>query len=126
MQKGGDMKAYTPNLPYAVPAELMTPSYEKVKGTNKKIFTKVDDIYISFKTFGGTETQDNGVIAVEDTATVETWYRPDITSASRIRVYGKDYEVLGTPENINMANTYLKVKVKAVKGGARWQKAETG
>ena len=36
----------------------------------------------------------------------------------RIRVYGKDYEVLGTPENINMANTYLKVKVKAVKGGA--------
>lgn len=35
MQKGGDMKAYTPNLPYAVPAELMTPSYEKVKGTNK-------------------------------------------------------------------------------------------
>lgn len=118
MQKGGDMKAYTPNLPYAVPAELMTPSYEKVKGTNKKIFTKVDDIYISFKTFGGTETQDNGVIVVEDTATVETWYRPDITSASRIRVYGKDYEVLGTPENINMANTYLKVKVKAVKGGA--------
>lgn len=49
---------------------------------------------------------------------METWYRPDITSASMIRVDGKDYEILGTPENINMANIYLKIKVKAVKGGA--------
>lgn len=118
MQKGGDVKVYTPNLPYTVPAELLTTSYEKIKGTNKKIFKKTDDIYISFKTFGGTETQNNGILAVEDTAMVETWYRPDITSASMIRVDGKDYEILGTPENINMANIYLKIKVKAVKGGA--------
>ena len=112
------MKAYTPNLPYNVPAELMSAHYEKIKGTNKKVYTKTDDIYISFKTFGGTETQNNGVIAVEDTAIVETWYRPDIESSSRITIGVKEYEILGTPENINMENRYLKFKVKAVKGGA--------
>lgn len=49
MQKGGDVKVYTPNLPYTVPAELLTTSYEKIKDTNKKIFKKTDIYIISDK-----------------------------------------------------------------------------
>ena len=73
---------------------------------------------MSFRTFGGTEKTSNGQIVVENTATLETWFRQDITPASRFKIDGTTYEVLGAPENIGMRNQYLVAKVRAVKGGA--------
>ena len=55
---------------------------------------------------------------VENTGVVQTWYRPDIKADCRLVIDGLDYEILGTPENINMSNQYLQMKVRAVKGGA--------
>lgn len=112
------MKMFTPSLPFNVHAELMVASVENVKGTNKKTYTKKDDIYISFKTFGGTEITSNGQVVVENTGVVQTWYRPDIKADCRFVINGLAYEILGTPENINMSNQYLQMKVRAVKGGA--------
>lgn len=112
------MKMFTPSLPFNVHAELMVASIENVKGINKKTYAKKDDIYISFKTFGGTETTSNGQVVVENTGVVQTWYRPDIKADCRLVIDGLDYEILGTPENINMSNQYLQMKVRAVKGGA--------
>ena len=71
----------------------------------------------SFKTYGGTETTSNDVLMVIDTAKIETWYRPDITSASQIRLGSKVYEVMGEPENIEQRNQFLQFKVRGVKGG---------
>ena len=74
----------------------------------------------SFKTYGGTEKNVNGVYSIEDTANIETWYKPDIKANCRIAVANTEaiYDILGEPENINMRNQFLKFKVKRVKGGA--------
>lgn len=112
------MKQFIPDLPYSVFAELLNPQEKAEKGSVKKSYIKIDDIYISFRTFGGTETVKNDILVVENTATVQTWYRPDIKAGSRLKIGGLEYDILGTPENINMSNQYLQFKVRAVKGGA--------
>lgn len=110
--------AWQPNLPYATPAELLNPIGETmVKGVKQKQYGESERVYVSFRTFGGTEKTSNGQIVVENTATLETWFRQDITPASRFKIDGTTYEVLGTPENIGMRNQYLVAKVRAVKGG---------
>lgn len=112
------MKQFIPDLPYSVFAELLNPQEKTEKGSVKKSYIKIDDIYISFRTFGGTETVKNDILVVENTATVQTWYRPDINAGSRLKIGGLEYDILGMPENINMSNQYLQFKVRAVKGGA--------
>lgn len=110
---------YQPRAPFNVSAQLLKPTLKKVKGVEKKIFVVDDEPFnCSFVTFGGTETTVNGLTVVENTAVVETWYDPRITSDCNIRVDGLDYEILGTPENINMRCQYMKFKVRAIKGGA--------
>ena len=110
---------YKPKSPFNVAAHILTPEYKIVKAVRKKIFVpEKEPFYCSFKSFGGTETQVNGVTVVEDTAELETWYNPAIESDKNIRVNNKDYEILGTPENIDMRNQFMKFKVRAVKGGA--------
>lgn len=111
---------WTPNTPYNTMAMLQNQvGTSEAKGVTKKIYDEVGEkIFVSFRTFGGTEKVSNGQLVVENTGVVETWYRPDITSASRLLIEGTTYEVLGTPENINMRNRNLVMKVRAVRGGA--------
>ena len=111
--------SYRPSEPYCTPVELFNPTYETVKGVTKKVYPETGElIFCSFKTYGGTETTINGQLAVVDTANVETWYRPDITSASQIRLGAKRYEVIGEPEDIEQRHQFLKFKVRGVKGGS--------
>ena len=113
------MAEYTPSTPFNVCATLLVPSIVTVKGVRKKEYTTdADPVYCSFKTFGGTEKVINDLLVVEDTAVLETWYDPRITSECKFEIGGVQYEILGTPENINMRNQYMKLKVRAIKGGA--------
>lgn len=102
------------------PLELYIPTETRVKGVLKKTYTKDMTFFASFKTYGGTEREVNGVTVIEDTADIVCWYHPNIKSNCRIRNLndGTDYEVMGRPENINQQNQFLKFKVKAVVGGA--------
>lgn len=110
--------SYRPSEPYCIPVELFNPTYEVVKGVEKKVYAENGEvIFCSFKTYGGTETTVNDQLTVVDTANIETWYRPDITSASLIKLGGKSYEVIGVPENIEQRNQFLKFKVRGIKGG---------
>lgn len=111
---------YRPNFPFTVPMFVFIPETKTVKGSTKKIYPADGElIYCSFRTFGGTETTSNDVLIVEDTAVIETWYRPDIKGDCILQnVDGVKYEILGTPENINMRNQILKFKIRALKGGA--------
>lgn len=109
---------YRPNEPFVTTLELLNPVYTKVKGVEIKSYIPVGIINCSFKTYGGTETTTNDVYTVIDTATVESWYRPDITSASRVKLGSKVYEVIGEPEDISMRHQFIKFKVRAVVGGA--------
>nr|DAV36540.1 MAG TPA: PORTAL PROTEIN, 15 PROTEIN, HEAD PROTEIN, TAILED BACTERIOPHAGE, SIPHOVIRIDAE.6A [Caudoviricetes sp.] len=113
------MANYRPNVPFNVPMFLFAPKIEVIKGVAKKIYPDNGDlIYCSFRTFGGTESKSNGVLVVEDTAIIETWYRPDIKSDCILKnENGDSYEILGTPENINMRNQIMKFKIRKVSGG---------
>jgi len=120
------MAAYKPHTPYNVPFFLQTPTVSIVKGIPYKTYTEAQTPrFCSFRTFGGTENTENDLYTVIDTATVETWFDPAITAACRIRVAptdgsgtGKVYEILGTPENIEMRNQFAVFKVRAITGGA--------
>ena len=110
---------YRPDFPYDTPVELFNPSYETIKGVTKKVYPEkpVDVIFCKFRTYGGTESNVNGQLTVVDTANIETWYRPDITSASMIKLGAKEYEVIGEPEDIEQRHQILKFKVRGVNGG---------
>lgn len=128
------MSNYRPTIENPIPLVLLVPTYKKVSGVAKKEYPTVkealsilDDkgnsinlFFGSFKTYGGTEKNVNGVYSIEDTANIETWYRSDIKANCRIAVANTEaiYDILGEPENINMRNQFLKFKVKRVKGGA--------
>lgn len=105
--------------PLTVPMKLFIPTETRVKGVLKKTYPEEGvQIFGTFRTFGGTERVFNDSYVVEDTAVIETWYRPDISAECRIEVNGVPYEVRGTPENIEMRNQFLLIKVRAIKGGA--------
>lgn len=75
--------------------------------------------FCNFSTYGGTEKTVNGLLTVEDTAQIVTWYEPDIKGADGIRILetSADYEIIGEPENIELRNQEMMFKVRRIKGG---------
>lgn len=114
------MADYKPNTPYNVAFFLLVPDgYKSIKGVRTKVFKKeLEPRYCSFRSFGGTERVVNNVLVVEDTAIIETWYDPAITAGCNIQVDDLQYEILGTPENINMRGQYMRFKIRCIEGGA--------
>ena len=117
------MANYRPNLPFSTPLVLLIPTYTKANGVRTKVLPELADgvkIFGTFKTYGGTEKTVDGIYSITDTAVVETWYRPDITSDCIIALAdtGAKYEILNEPENIDRRNQFLKFKVQRIKGGA--------
>lgn len=115
------MAQYKPSQPFSVPVKLLIPVYKTIKGVRKKVFPEDGEIiFCSFKTYGGTESNVDDVYTIEDTAKIETWYRPDIKSDCAVKLAdtGAVYEIINEPENINMRNQYCVFKVRRVKGGA--------
>lgn len=97
--------------------KLVKVSIEKVLGADKRIEQEVGEFFANFKSYGGTEKDVNGVLMIEDTATIVTHYRPDIQSGCLIvRDDGARYEILNDPENIELRNIALKFKVRRIKG----------
>lgn len=118
------MMAYRTAAPFLVPFKLLAPIVTNVRGARVKDYAKPSDVdtvmFCSFRTFGGTERMTNDLYTIEDTATLNTWFHPSITADCRIYICdtGKTYEIVGTPENIDMRNQYLSIKVRAIGGGA--------
>lgn len=114
------MSEYRPTGPFNVPMWIFVPQKITVKGSTKKVYPdEGEQIWCTFKSFGGTEINNNGVLIVEDTAVIETWFRPDIKSDCKIKDEdGIEYEILGTPENISRRNQFLRFKIRALRGNA--------
>ena len=116
------MVNFNPALPYTTPILLLIPTYTTEKGVPVKKYDESNGIKIfcSWKTYGGTETTQNDLYTVLDTAQIETWYRPEIKSDCRIKDLETKavYEILGKPEDINRRHQFMKFKVQAVEGGA--------
>ena len=109
--------------PLATPLILLKPTYSGAYGVATKTYPEPDKgilIYGTFKTYGGTEREANGLYSVENTAVVKTWFRPDIKSDCRIYVPDMDetYDILGEPEDISMRHQHMEIRLMQVKGGA--------
>lgn len=103
-----------------VAVKLLIPTATRYNGVNRYSYPADGDlVYVSWKSYGGTESIVDGVYSVIDTASLTMRYRPDVKSACRIlRADGVIYEIKGEPENVDLANQWLICKVERVKGGA--------
>lgn len=110
---------FQPSAPFTVPLTVLTTSESKVNGVWVKSRAEGRTLLCSFRTFGGTESEKDGRIAVEDTAVVETWFAPDLTAGIALRMGdGSEWEVLGTPEDVEMRHQWTRMKVRRLQGGA--------
>lgn len=111
-------KQYQPQAPFSVPAMLLKRSMEKVNGVNQETFTDKIMFYCAAKSYGGTEKVVNGVVVIEDTWQIDTWYNPDFGKGDRIRFLddNTEFEILASPENINRRGQYMRFKVSSIGG----------
>lgn len=109
---------YKPSLPFNVPARILKAEYTKVNGVKTKRFTDGDQIFVSARSYGGTERTINDQVIIEDTIQIETWYRPDITSMDGLRLLddGSEWEIVNHPEDIDRRHQWLKFKIKRIVG----------
>ena len=122
------MSDYRLEIKNPIPLVLLVPNIKNINGVNKKSYPSIKEaikdennlFFGSFKTYGGTEKNINGVYSIEDTANIETWYRPDIQSNCRIARANDNaiFDIINEPEDINQRHQFLKFKVKRLKGGA--------
>lgn len=117
------MARYKPAKEFSTPMLLyLVTGTENVLGVEKKIYSTEGILfYGSFATYGGTESVNNGLVTVADTAKVETWYRPEFAASARVALANapsKLYEIVGEPENVEQRNLYTVIKLSRVKGGA--------
>ena len=103
---------------FNVPAVILTPTTTKINGITKKDFVESETIFVSAKSYGGTEKVVNDLYVIEDTMVIETYFRPDITSDCNLKLLDDNsvWEILNTPENIDRRNQFLKFKIKRIKG----------
>lgn len=131
------MNNYRLEITDPIPLILLIPKeVNKVNGVNKKEYPTIEEalsvkdkngksinlFFGSFKTYQGTfikESNINGLFSIEDTANIETWYRPDITSKCRIARASDNaiFDIINEPEDINQRHQFLKFKIRRVKGG---------
>ena len=114
---------FKPTQPFNVAMKILTPTSDVVKGVTKKTYSDPDEselFFGSFKTFGGTENFSNEIYTIFNTATINTWYNPHITTDCIIYICetGEEYDVISEPENINMRHQYMQFKVQKVGGKA--------
>ena len=117
------MSRYRPGKPFDTPLLLFpVVSTEMVKGRLVKTYASGGILFFgSFVTKGGTEREVNGVTVVEDTATVETWYRPEFAASGLVALAnnpGKRYEIQGEPEDIEQRHQFTTMRLSRYKGGA--------
>lgn len=116
-------RRYQPHQPFTVAMRLLVPTTTMVKGVKQKIYSDVDKselFFASFRTFNGTEVFNNEVYTIEDTGTVDTWFNPHITTDCRVYIIetGDEWDIISSPENIDMRHQFMQFKVKRIGGKA--------
>lgn len=111
---------YRPQTPFSVPARILKGTYTKVNGINSKTFVNGSDIWVSAKSYGGTEREVNGKLVIVDTLVIECFYTPEITSIDGLMLLDdlSKWEIMNTPEDIERRHQFLRFKVQRVVGDA--------
>lgn len=108
-------------MPFNVAMVLLTATESNVQGVTKKTYQAVKDgksFFGSFRTFGGTESRSDDVVTLIDTAIINCWYDPDIKAECAVYICetGQTYDIIGTPEDIEMRHQYMQFKVRKAGG----------
>ena len=91
---------------------------ETVNNRTVKQYSEVGTVRGKFKLKGTTEITANGLTVVNDKTTFITWYKADYSTSDILTIGGVDYEIIGTPENVEMRNRYSVLNLERVNGGA--------
>ena len=104
--------------------EFITPAVHK-KATNKtvnnrtqKVYTEVGTVRGKFKQKGTAETNANGLTVINEKTTFITWFKADFAAADILTINGVDFEIIGTPENVEMRSRYSVLTLERISGGA--------
>ena len=104
--------------------EFVTPAVHK-KATEKtidnqpiKVYTEAGTVRGKFKQKGTAETTANGLTLINEKTTFITWYKADFKAADILTINGVDFEIIGTPENVEMRNRYSVITLERIGGGA--------
>lgn len=110
------MSNYTMQERYQTPCRVLTVKESKINGIVKKEYTEGDVFFASVKSYGGTETVINNVFVIQDTLSIETYYRDDIKSECMLELLDDNskWEILNTPEQIDREKKIIAFKVKKI------------
>lgn len=108
--------AYDMQNRYTTPCRMLKPTMEKINGVVVKKYTEGDLFFASVKAYGGSEGIINNVYVIQDTLTIETFYREDIKGDCQLQLLDDNsiYEILNTPEQIDREKKIITFKVKRI------------
>lgn len=98
------------------PCRILTPTNEKINGCVVKSYKEGDVFFASIKSYGGTDTTINNVFVIQDTLSVESFYRQEIKSNCKLKLLDDDslWEIINTPEMIDREKKIILFKVKRI------------
>ena len=107
------------NFPFRVHYRVYNPVYTRENGVDVKNWKDVGHIFAGVKTYGGSETEKNGVTVVRDTAVLHTWYNTICKTDSRlIDDTGGIWSIITPPEDIDASKRFLSFRIERIQGGA--------
>ena len=104
--------------------EMVTPATHKkpvvtlVYGHDQRTYAIQGTIKGKFKQKSTRELNANGLRIVEDQIQFFTWYSSDLEAQDVLTIYGVDYEIIGTVENVEMRGRYAILNLRRLEGGA--------
>lgn len=106
---------FVPSAILNVPARILHCTYKKVNGVNTEVYEPDEDVlWVGAKSYGGTEKNVNDVYTIIDTMEFTCYYTSNIQSSDRLEILtdGSVWEILNTPENIDMRGAFMKIKCR--------------
>lgn len=104
--------------------EFITPAVHKkatsvtVDNRTTKAYAEVGTVRGKFKQKGTAETTANGLTVINEKTTFTTWFKADFAAADILTINGVDFEIIGTPENVEMRSRYAVLTLERISGGA--------
>lgn len=103
---------------FVTPAIHKKPTTTLINGRTSKGDTEGITVRGKFKQRGTTEITANGLTVVNDKTTFTTWFKADYEAKDILVINGVDYEVIGTPENVENRGRYSVLNLERIGGGA--------
>lgn len=89
-----------------------------INGRTIKNYEEVGRVKGQFKQKGTREQTANGVYVVNDNITFITWWKKDFQASDILNINGVDYQIIGTPENVELRGKYAVINLEKIEGGA--------